>query len=75
MRFNLTRDFYIPKDSTILHEQPGAIVYGYDSHSRPAAIAFRGKAQKPAWFYWFKTEQARQDYIESWLKGIKASAD
>lgn len=76
MRMNLTRDFYIPKDYDSKQEQGKAVVYLYDNRTgRPAAVAFYGKAQKPAWHYWYNTPEQRQAKIDSWFKGMQDHED
>jgi len=71
MRFQLDRSFFIPKDSTILKEVGTAIVYGYNIPTgKVGALAFQGKAQKPAWHYSFKDEQSRQKHIDSWFHNL-----
>ncbi len=71
MRLQLDRTFYIPKDATILKETPDAIIYGYPIVTgKVGGLAFRGRAQKPAWHYTFKTTEDRQAYIDRWLKSI-----
>ena len=75
MRFKLTRDFYIPKDYESTQEHGDAIVYLYDK-TKPCAMAFKGKAQKPTWHYIFtgyngKTaEERRQETINKWFHNI-----
>lgn len=70
MRFKLDRSFYMPKERTILQETDNAIIYGYAFNGKVAAIAFKGKAQKPAWHHTFKSELERQEYIDRWFKQL-----
>lgn len=67
MRFKLDRQFYIPKDATVIYDQPGAIVYGYNLNGKVIGLAFKGKAQKPTWHSQFNSTQSRQEYIDRWL--------
>jgi hypothetical protein len=72
-RFKPQREHYIPKEATILQQDDNGIVYGYISgKGKSAAIAFKGKAQNPAWHYTFVTPDHRQTYINEWFKNLKA---
>lgn len=74
MRFNLTRDFYIPKNATLVSENPA--IYTYTAgNGKPAACAFVGKAIKPTWRYYFSNEAARQKKIDETIANVKARQD
>ena len=76
MRYKLDRSFFIPKEYDSTQEQENAIVYLYDSkNSKPGAIAFQGKAQKPSWHFYFFSEEQRQKRIDDWFTGLKAHVD
>ena len=70
MRFKLDRSFYIPKDAKVLAQKDDAIVYGY-TDNKISGIAFKGRAQKPAWHCIFRTVEARQEYIDRWFKQLE----
>lgn len=64
MRLNLTRDFYIPQNSTKLEAINGVEVYQYTSmNNKPAAVCFMGKTIKPSWHLYFNTLDELKDYI------------
>ncbi len=73
MRHTLTRDFYIVKGSTpVTREGINTIVYTYDSAmERPCAMAFAGKAQKPAWHFIFKSNESREQYIDRYFESLE----
>lgn len=76
MKRKLDRQFFIPKDSKVITQKGDAIVYGCSSpNGKICAVAFKGKAQKPSWYYSFKTEESRQDYIAKWLKWQELQAE
>lgn len=72
MRIVTPRSSLIPKGARVaVYEDIPAIVARYEG-KRPGAIAFRGKAQKPSFFYSFKTTEQRDSYIAEWLAGQRA---
>ena len=62
----LTREFFLPKDSTPLaDEHSDAIAYLYTApNGKPAAAMFYGKQSKPIWRFYFNTDAARSERIE-----------
>ncbi len=74
MRATFTRDFYIPQGAeSVSDEQSDAIVYIFtDSASRPCAMGFHGRAQKPDWNFYFKGEAAREKRIETFFASRRA---
>lgn len=70
MRFKLDRQFYIPKYAEVIAQKDDAIVYGY-TDNKICGIAFKGRAQKPAWHCIFRTEESRQEYIDRWFKQLE----
>lgn len=74
MRFQMTRDFYVPKNPTEVKDHgDGTVSYKYESFNIPAgknvlyAMMFVGKAHKPAWHHRFKDEAAREALINETL--------
>lgn len=53
----------------------GATYYLSEGSGFFFAIAFVGKAIKPAFNYRFRTEARRAEYVADWLAGLKAKAD
>jgi len=47
-------------------------VYTYESHDVPYALVFAGKQTKPLWHHRFRSEQARQQYIDKTIEDRKA---
>lgn len=79
-RFKLDRSFFIDKQSRVLAEKYDAIVYGYeyiDASGKPRfiAIAFHGKSQKPDFNFYFRTNEQRQQKIDSFLNSRKLHYD
>lgn len=79
MRFQLTRDFYIPKGEDVTvktFDDIGVVVYlqAGKTHGRPTAMGFAGKAQKPAFHYSFATEARRDAFIEAFVERRRANA-
>ena len=73
MRYKLDRQFFIPKDAVILKQNEHGIVYSNTSRTgKPHAIAFKGKAQKPAWNYIFNSHEHLNTYVEEWFNNLKA---
>jgi hypothetical protein len=67
---NLKR--YTKKElSTVQLEGCNAIVYTYEVNDRFYAIGFRGKAKKHTFFYYFKSEEKRKDYANTFLQNIQ----
>ena len=82
MRFQVTREFYIPKGSTKITDKDGlGTVYIYSMGARnpkgpkPAAMAFAGKAIKPTWHYTFGTEAHRERRVTEFFAGLRAHRD
>ena len=79
MRFQLTRDFYIPKGDDVTvktFDDIGVVVYLQigKMHGRPTAMGFAGKAQKPAFNYNFASEARRDAFIEAFVARRRANA-
>ena len=72
MKYQTTR--YIPTGSTERRfDDIPAVVYHYGGRdSKPAAIAYGGKRNKPDWHFRFATEERREEKITEWTDGLKA---
>lgn len=73
-----SRESFIPKDLPVrvrLYDDIPAMIAMWDSakHGRPIAIGFRGKANKPAFYFNFRNQERRDEYIREWLDGQRAS--
>jgi hypothetical protein len=78
MRFQLTRDFYIPKGDDVTvrtFDDIGVVVYLHTGakYGRPVAMGFAGKAQKPTFHYNFPTDARRDAFIESFVERRRAN--
>lgn len=71
------RSIYLPKYSPDLAaiEHPQATVYRYSGRGKFYALAFRGTAGKPAFHYSFKTEAAREEYVQNFLDGCASASE
>ena len=66
---------YIPKNSDpIEHPEGLAVVYVYNSErsGKPVAIAYTGKAQRPAWHFNFRTVAERTEKINGYFDSLEA---
>jgi hypothetical protein len=69
------REFYIPKGARkVAMKDGGATFYVYERAGAHFALAFFGKAMKPAWHFRFGSEAARAKRIEGAIAGAQASA-
>jgi hypothetical protein len=74
---NFTREFYMPKASSLKPVDPqgtDAAVYTYEEGAALYAIAFYGKAAKPAWHYRFSKDDHRAKRIAEFIEGRKSRA-
>lgn len=73
-RITLTRDFYIPENARkVTHRHSSAVAYVYKTGAgHLAAMAFYGKAQKPAWRYRFRTDAERAQSITRFFEATQA---
>ena len=73
MRMQLTREFYIPAGAVkVAHKASSAVAYVYTSTSgKPCAMVFHGKAQKPAWRYYFKDAKTREQRIGEFFQSVE----
>lgn len=67
MRLNFKREFFVPDTYRLLIAEPalGIEVFGDDRN----AIAFHGKAQKPAWHYHFSSTERRDARVADFVAG------
>lgn len=70
-----TRASFIPKGAIkVSDKQSDAVAYLYDNqrNGKPAALVFAGKAEKPAWQFWFRDAAARERRIAEFFQNIRA---
>lgn len=69
------RENYIPKGAKPKRRKGvDGIVYIYNTSSeQPAAVAFKGNAQKPTWRYWFRSLEHRDKYIRGFFDNLAAT--
>jgi hypothetical protein len=76
---NFPREFYVPKDRKvrvrIYEDIPATVVMWGNSKEQPVAIGWRGKANKPAFHYSFRSEERRSQYIAEWLENQRAYSE
>lgn len=72
-RFQINREFYIPKGALKVAAKGLPVVfYTYQTRDgAPAAMCFIGKAQKPAWSFRFRSDEAREKRIADQLGAIR----
>lgn len=76
-RYKITREFYIPQNPSLVitDEEAKAVIYfSTDAGSRPCAMGFGGKRQRPDFNYSFRNQQAAYDYAEKYLEGQRETA-
>lgn len=68
------RSFYIPKGAVkVADKQSDAVAYVYTGRNgKPAALVFSGKADKPAWQFWFRTAAAREQRVREFFDNVRA---
>lgn len=69
-RFTPSR--FLPEDAQAI-EHAGGVVYTYSANSTLYALAYRGKRSKADWHYSFRTEERRNEEIQSFFKSLDAS--
>jgi hypothetical protein len=76
MRYQLTRDYYIPKGATrIADDGSDAVAYLHtDRRERPCAAIFFGKQAKPIADYAYRDAAAREDAVRRAFEGRRAHA-
>lgn len=66
------RDFYVPKDRPVRVREyadvPATVVIYDDFQGKPAAVGWKGKAQKPTFRYRFRDAEHRERYIATMLE-------
>jgi len=75
MAYKLTREMFIPKNSTEEKvEDANAVIYRYTAtNGKPGAAMFGGRRTKPDNHYYYGTEEAREASIERYLDGQRAN--
>lgn len=51
------------------------VYYGLNRDGKPAAYAYRGRAIKTKWRYWFRTDAERAKMVQSFLASLAANAE
>jgi len=65
------RQWYIPQGARrVSHNHSSAVAYVYETAGKLYAVAFSGKAQKPAWHYRFKTNEDRAGRVTSFFESV-----
>jgi hypothetical protein len=73
-RFPMTR--FIPQDSTpVTRDGIQAIAYLYSKGGKPHAIAYRGKANRPALHFSYRSEESRSEHVERFFTGAKLTQE
>lgn len=74
-KLKMPREFYIPKDAVLVDAQgTDAAVYNYEKNGNLFAVGFHGKADKPDFHFYYKTEAQRAEAIQNFIDGRKAQA-
>lgn len=74
MKFRFPRESFIPKGSVkITDKHSTAVAYFYTSKggTKPGAVCFRGKADKPAHHYTFKDDARRETFVKEFFKNVR----
>src|SRR5688572_27134270 len=72
MRF--PRASYIPAGAVkVASKKSSAVAYLSERLGRLVAIGFRGKADKPAFHYSFRSPERRAQYVTEWMQRVDAS--
>ncbi|GGO94987.1 hypothetical protein [Stakelama pacifica] len=73
MRNKHERHFYHPANALCVRDKhSSAVAYIWnDSRGRPHAVAFQGKAQKPAWNFYFANDAAREKRVRGFFAAIQ----
>jgi hypothetical protein len=58
-----------------LADGESVVYYGNNRNGKPAAVAYRGRATKPTWNYYFSSEAARASRVQSFVTGIAAEIE
>lgn len=66
--------FYIPAGSVrVADRASSAVAYIYERAGVPYAVAFAGKAQKPAWHFRFRSEASRESRVRAFFAATAAT--
>jgi hypothetical protein len=77
MRFQMNREFYLPKTETLAAVDctgTDAAIWTYEAAGAVYAIGFHGKAQKPDFHHRFRDAARRSEHIAGYLEGRKSYA-
>lgn len=55
-------------------EVTGGVVFLSEGQERFYATGFAGKAVRPTFHFYFRSEQSRNEYITKWVQGLEAKA-
>lgn len=67
-RFNLTREFFIPKGARkVAHKHSDAVAYVYEANGHPCARVFYGKQAKPVAAYRYRNEAEREQSVAKYF--------
>jgi hypothetical protein len=74
--FNLRAAFvgFETREGMRRQDMAGGVVFLSESDDRFNATGFSGKAIKPAFHLYFRTEERRDAYVAEWVRGIEAKA-
>lgn len=72
--FKMPREFYIPKGATkVTDKLSDAVAYIYTTkNEKPGAVVFSGKADKPAWKFYFRDETSRERRVREFFESTRA---
>lgn len=75
-RFTAARETFIPRGATRVSDKGSdAVAFVYTTpKGRPAAMVFRGRAQKPTWHHLFSTEVAREKAVAEFFQRCRRMA-
>lgn len=57
-----------------LSDGHSVVYYGNNSNGRPAAVAYRGRAIKPAWRFYFSTAAQRAERVQAFIADVETQA-
>lgn len=72
MTIQLTREFFVPPGAVKVRDKASsAVVYAYDRNGQPYAVAFHGKAAKPAFHFRFRDTEAREKRVRKFFAEVQ----
>lgn len=72
MRFRMPREFYIPKNATVVRSKNLPAVVYLSNDGKPSAMGFYGKADKPSFNFIFRDEARRAKHVSEWFDSMAA---